>query len=147
MEEAFAIYSFLHGIELYLSKKSETGIVIADQKQSGKESLFSRIFYDRSSWRTSPNIKRDPIIVSRFQYEARLCFLLDNIHYVNSKDSLFNQIVDIVLFVFMRVWTYQRLRLDETIKADIKKVPIEKETFLYFVTSTLEVCSFDQFKK
>lgn len=142
-EEAQAIYSYLHGIEHYLSTKSETGIIIADEKQNNEESIFSKIFYDRSSWRTNPNITPNPMIISKFQYESRLCFLLDNIHYVNSKNSLFNQIADIVLFIFMRVWTYQRLRIDKTVTADLKKVPVEKDTFCYFVTSILEICSFN----
>jgi hypothetical protein len=142
-EEAMAIYCYLHGIEQYLSKKSETGIIIADEKQSRQESIFSKIFYDRSSWRIAPNIITTPLITSKFEYESRLCFLLDNIHYVNSKNSLFNQIVDIVLFIIMRVWTYQRLRIDKTVPADITKVPVEKDTFTYFVGSLLEICSFN----
>lgn len=142
-EESQAIYALLHGIEDYLSKKSETGIIIADQKEIREESLFSKIFYDRSNWRVSPNVIRKPIITSKFEFESRICFLLDNIHYVNSKNSLFNQIVDIVLFIIMRVWTYQRLRLDRIVPADIKKVPIERKTFTFFVTNVLEACHFD----
>ncbi len=145
-EESQAIYSYIHGIERYLSRKSETGIIIADQKQNVKDALFTKIFNDRSDWRIPSNLKLEPIITSKFDFESRLCFLLDNIHYVNSRDSLFIQVTDIVLFLIMRVWTYQTLRIDKPEIADLSKVPVEKETFFYFVNHNLNVSSYNSEK-
>jgi len=142
-EEAKAIYSFLHGVESYLSRKSETGIIIADGKLNSETSLLKKIFDQRSNWRFQIK-NQDPIIKTKYHFESRLCFILDNIHYVNSKESMFIQIADIVLYVIMRVWTYQNLRLVRRPIADISKVPIDKYSFLYFFENCMEWSSFDK---
>lgn len=145
-EEARAVYAFLHGLEFFLSKKSETGLIIADQKSDfGNEtSIFSKIFTERSTWRTGINRSADGILKSKYIYESKLCFLIDNIHFVNSKDSLFNQIIDIVLYIIMRVWTYQRLRITNREIADIKKVPIERQTFRFFEDHSFSVGRYEK---
>lgn len=145
IEEAKAVYAFLHGLEFFLSKKSETGLMIADQKSDlGNEtSIFSKIFTERSRWRTGINGSTDGILKSKYIYESKLCFLIDNIHFVNSKDSLFNQIIDIVLYIIMRVWAYQNLRLTNRDIADITKVPIEPRTFRFFAGNAFSVARYE----
>lgn len=85
-----SINSFFHLIESHLSKNSETGIIISDQSGTNLEkNIFERIFKERVSWRSNPHIKIEPSIKLKYQYEARSCFILDNIHYVDSKTSNF----------------------------------------------------------
>lgn len=138
-----SINSFFHLIESHLAKNSETGIIISDQSGTDLEkNIFEKIFKERVSWRSNPNRKIEPSIRLKYQYEARSCFILDNIHYVDSKTSIFNQISDIVLFIIMRVFTYQDLRLTKYLKPDLNKVPISSSTFTYFFLNSLSIATY-----
>lgn len=53
-----------------------------------------------------------------------------------------HQISDIVLFIIMRVFTYQDLRLTKYLKPDLNKVPISSETFTYFFTKSLSIATY-----
>ncbi|EMJ87275.1 DUF3800 domain-containing protein [Leptospira meyeri] len=143
-----SINSFFHLIERHLSKQSETGIIISDQKGTNtQKNIFESIFNERVSWRSNPNKKIEPSIKLKYKYEARSCFILDNIHYVDSKSSIFNQIADIVLYIIMRVLTYQDLRLTNYLKPDLSKVPISSDTFTYFFQKSLSIATYQNSSK
>ena len=85
-------------------------------------------------WRINPTADIKPSFSSKYKFESRSCFLLDNIHYVHSKHSIFLQIFDVVIYSIMRVFTYLYLSVNPgIIEADIKKVPITVDTFKFFV--------------
>jgi len=136
-----AEYSFLHNLEYYLAEKKETGIIIADVIKNEKcetntrhRSVLETLLYQRMAWRINPKADFVPLIASKYKFESRACFLLDNIHYVESKDSIFLEISDIIIYIIMRVFTYLYLQIKpEIIKADISKVPISTDTFRSFI--------------
>jgi len=145
-EISYAIYSFFHLVEYHLSQNNTTGIIISD-KQSSKtdcgDDIFSKIFYDRSSWRTNPKSIASPLLTSRFKYESRSCFILDNIHYVDSRYSIFNQITDIVVYIIMRVLTYKKFEIERTQEALLDKVPITSDTFKYYFLNSVKLTHYE----
>ncbi len=146
-EIEYAIYSFFHLVEKHLSECNDTGILIADfnyYKTDQGDNLFSKMFYDRTKWRTNPKSNKTDTIKSKFKYESRSCFMLDNIHYVDSKFSLFNQISDIINYINMRVFTYEYLKYSKKLNADITKVPITTETYRYYASTVLEIAKYDK---
>ncbi|ABZ94642.1 Hypothetical protein LBF_2145 [Leptospira biflexa serovar Patoc strain 'Patoc 1 (Ames)'] len=146
-EIAKSITSFFHLAESYLSKNNETGIIVSDIQNNSKtqeDSIFTTIFKEKTSWRSNPSETRNPFITTKYAYESRACFLLDNIHYVNSKESIFNQVVDIVLFVIRRVFIYQDLRITNKKEADMKKVPVDRGTFQLFLQSVLHLAGYSE---
>ncbi len=85
-------------------------------------------------WRINPKAPVKTLITSRYKFESQSCFLLDDIHYVHSKHSIFLQIFDVVIYTIMRVFTYSYLSAKPgIIEADIKKVPITIDTFQFFI--------------
>lgn len=144
-ENAFAIYSFFHLAEKHLSKYNDTGIIIADSKDSSnsnEENLFTRMFYDRTQWRTNPKSKNLETVKSKYKYESLSCFLLDNIHYVDSKKSLFNQIIDIILYINMRVFTFEKLRISQSSPALKEKVPVTFSNYKYYAKENLSIAEY-----
>ncbi|TGK77683.1 DUF3800 domain-containing protein [Leptospira noumeaensis] len=141
-----SITSFFHLVESYLSKINETGIIVSDNQNNSRilsDSIFTTIFKEKTSWRSNPSETRKPFIETKYTYESRSCFLLDNIHYVNSKDSIFTQVVDIVLFVIRRVLIYQDLRITAK-KPDLEQVPVDRGTFQLFLQSAFHLAGYSE---
>lgn len=137
-EIAKAMYCLLHAIEDTLSEKGDTGIIISDYsdiKQKDKVPLFSKLLQERIDWRFGKEAEKT--FISKYKYESQSCFILDSIHYVDSKKSLFNQFVDVVLFVIKRVFTYSEIYNRDPTKAILEFVPITKTTFNYFAGRNL----------
>ena len=155
-ETAKAIYSFLHNLEYFLSREKETGLIISDiidstnnqEKNPLQRQMLDKLLYERMMWRINPKANIEPLIASRYKFESRSCFLLDNIHYVHSKHSIFIQILDVVIYTFMRVFTYLYLDVKPgIIVADIKKVPITINTFAWFARDNITLSYFYTDKK
>lgn len=134
------LYSFLHVVEADLSRFNSTGIIISDVTSiNSKEQLplLSQLLNERTSWRFG--IKSKQSIESKFKYESRSCFILDNIHYVDSKTSIFNQVIDVVVYVVKRVLNYCYLRILNPDQAKLDKVPVSIRTFDFLTTECLSI--------
>lgn len=156
LEIAKAIYAFLHNLEYYLSQEKETGLIIADVIDYGdnveedkyrQRKILDELLYERMMWRINPKAHIEPLIASKYRFESQSCFLLDDIHYMHSKHSIFLQIFDVVIYIMMRVFTYLYLFVNPgIIDADIKKVPITIDTFQFFVRMNATFSFFDDSK-
>jgi len=104
--------------------------------------LLSRLFRERIEWRFGCESRKS--VESRYQYESKSCFLLDNIHYVDSKRSLFNQVTDILLFVIMKTFYYEYLRKHKASVADIERVPVDVDNFNYFICKNSFFSHYDE---
>lgn len=127
-------YAFLHALEHQLSSINETGVLIVDK--GNQEDPMEGLVYDRTKWRYNPGDESVSLFPSKFIFESRSCFLLDQVHYVDSKKSLFAQLTDHVAFIIQRVFTYAYLKYfnhGSMLVADISKVPISRETFSFFL--------------
>jgi hypothetical protein len=136
-----------------LSREKETGLIIADIIDYGdtvegdrprQRKLLDELLYERMRWRINPKSDIEPLIASKYKFESQSCFLLDDIHYVHSKHSIFIQIFDVVIYAVMRVFTYLNQGI---IKADITKVPITVDTFRLFLLDNTSFACFDSTKK
>ena len=134
-------YSLLHGLEHKLSGLNETGIIISDHT----DEVLDTLLFERTKWRYNPGARKTRKIKSKFRYESQSCFLLDRVHSVDSKGSLFLQIADHVAFVIQRVFTYLHLRdyPIPALPAKKEKVPISSPTFNMFCNNAL-LTSFDE---
>jgi hypothetical protein len=152
LEIAKAVYAFLHNLEYFLAREKETGLIIADiidykgevEERTRQRTVLDELLYERMMWRINPKAHIEPLIVSKYKFESQSCFLLDDIHYVHSKHSIFLQIFDVVIYTIMRVFTYLYLFVNPgIIDADIKKVPITINTFQFFVRMNVSFGSFN----
>ena len=80
------------------------------------------------------------ILSLKYRFESQIYAVVDNIHYVSSKFSVFNQLSDIVLFLFNISLEFQESKnlLEE------KRTLFEtiKEDFTYFIEKTNSTISF-----
>lgn len=151
-EIAKAVYSFLHGLEYFLAQEKETGLIIADITGSGDEvadetkhrTILDELLYQKMIWRINPKTSIHPLISSKYRFESQTCFILDDIHYVQSRHSIFLQIIDVVVYAIKRVFTCLYLFVKKGImKPDKQKVPITIDTFQFFVTNNTWFAIFD----
>ena len=157
IEHARAIASFLSTLEHKLAEKNETGVIIADEvsrertkKNTDKkndrnyQTLLDILVNERVMWRLNSDINIEPIVKLRYKFETNSCFLLDQVHYVDSRSSIFIQLLDIITYCFNRAATYQYLVRNPTIKtADKNKVPISRDTFSFFSEMLVTIGNFD----
>lgn len=150
-EIAKAVYAFLHNLEHFLAQEKETGLIIADlidydgkvEDRTQHRTILDKLLYERMIWRINPRVPIEPLIASKYKFESKSCFLLDDIHYVQSRHSIFLQIFDVVLYAIMRVFTYLYLCVNKgIIEADIRKVPISIDTFQLFLDTNSAFAQF-----
>jgi len=147
-EVGMAIYAFLTGLEHSLSKKNETAILIADASSDETNlSSLEKLYFEKTKWRYNPGAKKTTIIKSKFFFESLSCFLLDQVHYVDSSRSLFVQISDNATYVIRRVFEHSFYRHNGKlgIVADENKVPITSQDFRWLSKNIL-LCMFDEDK-
>jgi len=145
---ASSMECFLQLVEKNLSDMAKNGILIADMSEeiSGKrkghdpweflnnsnlegeeggprsENLLKRMFFDTQSWKEIfSSIPHTPYFDRRYRFEKRSHYLLDNIHYVDSRTSILTQLADILLFIINRIFSYTTLNYYEVLKRGNKK--------------------------
>jgi hypothetical protein len=145
--------SFLQIVEYRLAQLNECGIIIADKSDDDKQNIFNDILYHKIKWRYNPGSKKDGNLIPtpKFKFENRSCLILDQLHFVDSKKSLFIQLIDQICFLLNRVLTYVYLEefpvsfSQSRPKADESFVPISVETMRLFIERTnLSVSFFDE---
>ncbi len=132
-----ARYSLLTLLEHRLGELNETAIIVSDS-ESDKEELKNLVF-QRTKWRYSPPAKNMLGIKPKYLFEYRSNFIIDQLHYVNSKDSLLIQFSDHICFILRK--TLEHLYLlnfprtsGSSIQADRLFVPITESSFNTFTT-------------
>ncbi|MBI3577516.1 DUF3800 domain-containing protein [Candidatus Gottesmanbacteria bacterium] len=145
-----ARYSFLHILEHELALLNETGILIADFEKDdapehGKElkdqlNKMKDLVLQRTLWRVKGNPKKMPRLLPKFEFEYRSNFILDQLHYVDSKESPYIQLVDHICYVLRRalecIYLSNYANENRPIcNPDI--VPISESTFNFFVKASL----------
>jgi hypothetical protein len=106
--------------------------------------MFDRLLFERMQWRMNPKIKPQFTIKPKFKFETRSCCLLDQIHYVKSNSSLFIQVLDILNYIIMRVFTYEYLRLiPSSLKPELDKVPVTIEDLHFLIQENSQILNYD----
>jgi len=136
-----AAQSLLVSIEHRLASIHQTGILVCDSS-SGAERLKTvdiinmdlakqglspsqallRIFYEMTSWRS---IEKSPTYTIQPKYvgEYMSAYLIDRVHFLNSSDSMFLQISDIMTFIVRRLLTHDYLTIVDKQRAPKDNVP------------------------
>lgn len=140
----FAAYVLLTLLEHKLASLDETAVLIADLADRRSSKRVQELLYERTSWRQSPEAKKPRSYKSKFYFENQSCFLLDQIHYTESHDSFFIQLVDHVSYVLKRVFDYSYLKqFHKEIRTNPGDVPLSRDSFQFF-SRNLTIGHFDK---
>jgi hypothetical protein len=84
-----------------------------------------KIFYEMTSWRS---MKELPLFTIHPKYvsEYMSAYLIDRVHFLDSSDSLFLQMCDIMTFLVQRLLAHDYLLIADNKRIDEDKVPISR---------------------
>lgn len=133
-----ARYSLLTLIEAQLAKMNETGVLVSDKEGTLKNELQNLVF-QRTKWRYSPPQKKaNGRVKPRFLFEYQSNFIIDQLHYVDSQDSLLMQFADHICFVLRKVLEHLYLLHFSGVgtrpQANSDLVPVTERTFNAFAS-------------
>lgn len=130
--------SLLSLIENKLAEMNETAVLVSDEEGTKTEALKNLVF-NRTKWRYSPPMKKTVgLIKPAFLFEYQSNSILDQLHYVDSKESILMQFADHMCFVLRK--TFEHLYLlnfpgsnGSRPTANKEHLPITELTFNAFV--------------
>ena len=136
-ELAKAQYSLLTLLEYELAKMREPAVLVADLDPSSREGLKNLVF-QRTKWRFQPPSRKIKSVKPKFLFEFQSHYIVDQLHHVQSQDSLLMQFSDNICFVLRKVLEHLYLlnfpKYDGSRPmADKNEVPITDSTFNSFV--------------
>lgn len=149
-----ARFSFLHILEHELASLNQTGILIADLEgeseygEGGREQInkMKTLVHERTLWRVQKEFTQNSDLTPKFEFEYRSNFILDQLHYINSKESLFIQLVDHICYILRRSLECIYLKYYPKEGRPLPNsdlVPISENTFNFFVQSS--ICHFGHY--
>ncbi len=165
---AYAFKAFLDVVDRFLTSNQEMGLLIADDfhnqlpkylknltmlelisndtiknNPTVKEIIYKRVLAESLVWKNrflKDSFEKTSIAPLKYKFEANSFNIIDNISFVSSKDSIINQITDILLYSIRKIKEYN-LNKDKLI--DIKDFCenqnlINTINFLYSTESIIE---------
>lgn len=121
---AYGFKMFINMLDRFLASKNEKGLLIADDFSNQipskirslplyeriadenigkqKELVFLRVLYESLDWKSN-SYNFTCIAPMKYEFESKNMFLIDNINYTNSKDSVLNQVSDFILYILRKV--------------------------------------------
>ncbi len=131
---AYVFKAFLNIVDRFLTLKNEMGLLVADdfvnqipkklskftllelisdktiKENPKKELIYKRVLAESLLWK-NPFINKDifkkNIAPLKYKFEANSLNILDNINFISSKDSIINQITDILLYTIRKIKEYE----------------------------------------
>jgi hypothetical protein len=138
---AYSFKMFLNLIDRFLAKRNENGLLIADDfhnqipakirnlplyeriadenLKNHKELVFLRVLHRSLDWKTNHTDLKD-LAPLKYEFESKNMFLVDNINYTNSKDSILNQVADFLLFIIRKILEHNSNTVDDENKKSMK---------------------------
>jgi len=157
---AYSFKMFLNAIDRFMSSKNEKALLIVDDfthqipskirslplyqrikdeniatsKGARKELVILRTLYESMSWKTNTTEEFDNIAPLKYEFEAKSLFLVDNINYTNSKDSVLNQVADFMLFILRKTLEINNASSDLGNKNLVKLIDTIDTSLLFSLT-------------
>jgi len=131
---AYAFKAFINLVDRFLTKKQEMGLLVADdfsnqipkklkllsnielisdntikENPNVKEIVYKRVLAESLVWKNKflkDLIPQNSIAPLKYKFESNSFNLIDNINFVSSKESILNQISDVLLYVIRKVKEY-----------------------------------------
>ena len=131
---AYAFKSFINLVDRFLTQKQEMGLLVADdfsnqipkklkqlssialirdetikQNPNVKEIVYKRVLAESLVWKNRflrDAIPQNNIAPLKYKFESNSFNLIDNINFVSSKESILNQISDVLLYVIRKIKEY-----------------------------------------
>lgn len=153
-----AVNGFLQLCEHYLAQRDSTGIIVADafkdlemidktfdkrsfltdedlvtKKGIRSDLLVRRLFYDVQKWRIDPDRPLLPLVKQRYPHEKMASFLIDNVHYIDSRYSPMNQFVDVMIFLFSRILQKSRITASSVYSGIEYEVPLDANSMAMMI--------------
>lgn len=126
---AYGFKMFLNSIDRFMSSKNEKALLIVDdfinqipnsisslplyqriqdenimtKNGARKELVILRTLYESMNWKINGSEEFESVAPLKYEFESKSLFLVDNINYTNSKDSILNQVADFMLFILRKV--------------------------------------------
>ena len=97
---------------------------ITSSNGARKELVLLRVFYESMNWKNTLTNGCKNIAPLKYKFEGKSLFIVDNINYTNSKDSILNQVADFMLFILRKVLEINNS--DKEIKNDNLQKLVEK---------------------
>ena len=131
---AYAFKGFLNLIDRFLTKNKEMGLLVADDfsnqipkkiknlpimelisdetiknNPNVKEIVYKRILSESLIWKNEylkKSISSNTLAPLKYKFESNSFNIIDNINFISSKESIINQIADILLYVIRKIKEY-----------------------------------------
>jgi len=131
---AYAFKAFLNLVDRFLTSKNEMGLLVADdfinqipkklnnltslelisdktiKENPKKELIYKRVLAESLLWKNpyiNNDIFKNSIAPVKYKFEANSLNILDNINFISSKNSILNQITDILLYAVRKIKEYE----------------------------------------
>ena len=138
-------YCLLTAIEHNLANIHQTGVIVCDSSSSIENLRIKNIinldikkchltppqallkqFHEMTSWRSTKS-KPSFTIKPRYKMEVMSAYLIDRVHFLNSDDSLFLQVCDIMTFIIQRTLVHDYLLNVDKTRVKSEKLPITRD--------------------
>lgn len=131
---AYAFKGFLNLVDRFLTKNQEMGLLIADdfsnqipkklkqlsnidilsdktikENPNVKEIVYKRVLAESLVWKNkflNGSLSSNTIAPLKYKFESNSFNIIDNINFVSSKESILNQISDVILYVLRKIKEY-----------------------------------------
>ena len=131
---AYAFKGFINLVDRFLTQKQEMGLLVADdfsnqipkklkqlssiqlisdetikENPNVKEIVYKRVLAESLVWKNrflKDAIPQNSIAPLKYKFESNSFNLIDNINFVSSKESILNQISDVLLYVIRKIKEY-----------------------------------------
>ncbi|CAA6825461.1 MAG: Unknown protein [uncultured Sulfurovum sp.] len=132
---AYAFKGFINLVDRFLTQKQEMGLLVADdfsnqipkklkqlssielisdktikENPNVKEIVYKRVLAESLVWKNrflKDAIPQNSIAPLKYKFESNSFNLIDNINFVSSKESILNQISDVLLYVIRKMKEYE----------------------------------------
>lgn len=133
--------SLISLLEDRLLELDETGVLVSDNEEVSEGKKLKELVFNRTLWRAANSSGSNLDFKPKYQFEYNSSRILDQLHYVDSKQSILLQFTDNLTFVIKKNLEYLYLQKfcsngdNKKVVREKDFVPVSQETFDRFILS------------